>query len=151
MNGIEENIAYAVHLRAEHRRVNEIVRQIERDWLMPGEQSLSDNAASQLTQTLVQLRRELGGHFREEEEGGFLDEAVSRCPNLGHEADQIEQEHAPLLAELDALISSLKSEHPRRRSSAELHRRLEGFSQNLRAHEEAENRVLETAFGTELE
>lgn len=149
MNGIEENISYVVHLRAEHQRVDELLRQIERDWLVLGNQTLPQSAVLQMTETLVQLRRELGDHFHEEEEGGCLDEAVSRCPKLGHEADRIEREHPSLLAELDELISSLQSKHRRPKSMAELHHRFEQFARILQAHEEAEDQILENALGTE--
>lgn len=145
-NDPEEFLAYLTHLRAEHRELDERLRRIEREWT-----GKPDQALPRVVSDLEALRADLADHFEEEESGGCLDEAVSRQPRLGRNADRLQCEHPELLANLDRLINTLKGRaqpHQQPDASKVEFRR---FAEQLHAHEAAENRILERSFGIDLE
>lgn len=92
---------YMRHMDEQHKRLNQELRRLH-DEVQGG----APRAA--ILSDLEALRRDLAAHFREEEEGGCLEEAVSRCPSLAHEVRMIEAEHRELLAQLDAMIARMR-------------------------------------------
>jgi hypothetical protein len=98
---------------------------------------------------LVELKLlgdDLRRHFVEEEEGGCLEEAVSRCPSVAPQADALQGQHAALLNSLDQMIAGLSSNSPRAAADG-FSSQLKRFCQDLLAHEAAENQVMRQAFG----
>jgi hypothetical protein len=145
----EEFFAYLTQLQAEHQRLHEHLRRIEERWL-DCELSQLQQVVTEVIGELVTLRSELASHFEEEESGSFLDEAVSRQPSLSDEARRLESEHGELLQTVDGLILQLKSAESPLGSEAgqdEFRR----FVDQLRAHEAAEDRILEDGLGVELD
>ena len=151
LNEAQEHAAYSVHLRAEHHRLHEVIQRINQDWPVNDATEQSPDEFAQTAEEIVQLREELAHHFRKEEEGGCLEEAVCRCPSLGHDADRIEAEHEPFLVELDEIISCLQAARESTAQAAELRHKFEAFAQKLHVHEEAENQLLENAFGIPID
>lgn len=135
--------AYVAHLRSEHARVHEAVQAVERD--------LSTSARTrdpqQVVRELQKLRAVLEQHFAAEESGGCLEEAACQCPRLSATIAAIEREHPMLLRMLDRLIERAATNEVgcNTQDFVEAFHRL---VKTLRAHEAAENRVLEEAFGT---
>ena len=150
INDSEEFIAYLTHLRAEHRRLREFLREIEQHWTEHEVVRLSE-LESRVIRKLEGLRAELAHHFEEEESGGCLDEAVARQPSLGQAADRLEQEHPALLKQLGQLIAQLKAASQAIQSLDDAKESFRRFSEQLEAHESAENRILEESFGIEVE
>lgn len=72
-------------------------------------------------------------------------------PSLGHVADTIGHEQTPLLAELDQIISRLRDARDSVKATDDLRQAFVQFAQKLHAHEEAENSLLESAFGIPVE
>jgi hypothetical protein len=102
---------------------------------------------------LVGIRAELTRHFREEEQGGCLEEAVARCPQLSAEVQRILSQHGDLLSDLEGLIHRCQpGGHP---LTAVQMRTLENDVRQLiraiRTHEARENRVLQRGFSVCLE
>ena len=151
MNELQNCTPYVAHLRAEHRRLHADLLQIERNWAAA--LTATGDQRPQIVAALEQLRGELVRHFDEEDEGGCLEEAVSRCPSLGPEADRIEREHPELLAELNAILADLADLRGKQPAPSldELHARFKQLVVKLHAHEAAENRLLEQAFGEQVE
>jgi len=81
--------------------------------------------------------------------GGCYDEAVSRRPSLGPEADRLLHEHGELLHQLDRLATTLQSLSESNEATGQFDQELRTFAQQLRAHEAAENRILEACFCAE--
>jgi hypothetical protein len=150
MRDYEECRPYVDHLIAEHRRLHAILHQARSSIVHSG--SLDGRAAlDAIVRILHYVRGELEHHFADEEAGGCLDEAVSRCPQLSAEVKRIDAEHPELLLAIDPLIAQALDSN---RSIGHLVTMQTGFDdlcRQLCAHEAAENRILRQAFGTNLE
>src|SRR5438128_1482250 len=94
---------FVEHLLAEHRRLDHLISQTLAA-LPAWEETDASSRLPQIIEGLTAIRQELAQHFHEEEEGGCLDEAVSRCPRLSREVTRVESEHSKLLADLDEMI-----------------------------------------------
>jgi hypothetical protein len=124
---------YVRHMDEEHKRLNKELRRLH-DELQSGA------ARPAILADLEALRRDLAAHFREEEDGGCLEEAVSRCPSLAHEVRMIEAEHRELLAQLDAIVAR------QRQYGTIAPTDVERFATALDRHEAAEDHVIQHGF-----
>ncbi len=91
------------------------------------------------------MRNELDRHFNEEEQGGCIEEAVCRCPSLSQDATRVEQQHPGLLEQLDNIISRTRTVPC---VIADIEHDVADFASQLMAHEAAESRILQRAFGS---
>ncbi len=141
MRDFSECQPFLVHLRSEHERLHADVREVERALA-----ARSDPVALlKVLESLAALRDELVRHFEEEERGGCIEEAVCRCPRLTREATSVEREHPELLQRLCHLIERVGgSDSGIDEQSVE---DFQQFARSLNAHEAAENRILNEAFG----
>jgi hypothetical protein len=100
----------------------------------------------QLGKRIDDLRRQLQTHFVEEETGGCLEEAVTRCPSLGAETKAILEEHP----QLDGMLGHLVAQTGDPAAGAlQVQQNWQAFSKMFHAHEAAETRLLQMAFGGE--
>jgi hemerythrin HHE cation binding domain-containing protein len=146
MRDDQESRCYVDHLVAEHRRLHMLVRQMRAaiaQSVGPDERPSFD----EVRRVLTRLRDELKHHFAQEDDGGCLDEAVSRCPRLAGEAQRIEAEHPQLLAEISRLLDEAQSLPPTHQNQIAVQRSFGQFCEELRAHERAENALLACGFG----
>jgi iron-sulfur cluster repair protein YtfE (RIC family) len=146
-----EFVAYVVHLRTEHRRLHDWLLSIKRQWPLIGRHSADRAALLKLMGGLIALRAELAHHFEEEESGGCLEEAVSHQPSLSHDVHQLEHEHPELLKRLDRLIEQVREFSFSEDHATTIEQEFRQFADELRAHELAENRILEESFGIQVE
>ena len=147
---IQETLAYAQHLLAEHRRVHKLLTEIEDQWLRTDDSARSPDAITALRERVEKLRCELANHFAEEEAGGVLEEAAARLPDLGKEVNNLDKQHASLLADLDRIIVGLYTATGSGLIPGELKEAFEKFAGQLKAHEASENRVLAQGFRMEI-
>jgi iron-sulfur cluster repair protein YtfE (RIC family) len=136
--------SYVNHLFAEHRRLQHLLRQARKAIVGGGDRKSPVECAA----ALVDVEHELRRHFAEEEAGGCLDEAVSRCPGLSTEVGTIEADHPRLLARLEALVRRAQDCRGTPESRVELGRDFDDLLRDLQAHEAAENNVLRKGFGS---
>jgi hemerythrin len=142
---LEEHDPFYVKFVDDHRELHGLVEAIEKG--IGAALTANDVAAwSELPKLLQELRTHLQKHFAEEEAGGVLEEAMSRLPRLAHEVAAVERQHAPLLR----LINQLAQRAQNGGLTVDQWRSLaDGFGRfayALRAHEAAENRIVEEAF-----
>jgi len=145
MDESSDNAAYVLHLRTEHQRLDNVARTILNAFVESCEQQQLFNPDN-MADAMLRLSQQMSGHFQVEEDGGCLEQAVSLCPNLSAQASQIQAEHQPLLSELDS-IAKLTRLAESKEAQDEVHERFQLFVYELQAHEAAENRLLELAFG----
>jgi hypothetical protein len=141
-----EGPAYIVHLFHVHDRLDHLLREIGKEVANLNQAGQPEDSFAQVGQRLADLRQQLQAHFAEEEAGGCLEEAVSRCPRLGVDSNAILAEH-PLLDQMleQLLVQTRNSTAP----PADVQKDFQVFAERLRAHESAENRLLQMAFGAE--
>lgn len=141
MRGFHEGHPFLVHLRAEHERIHEDVCEIERALAARSDPVLP----MKILDCLLNLRDELVRHFEEEERGGCIDEAASRCPRLSREARSVERQHPQILQRLNHLIERVDDGDSG--IDDELVEDFRQLARTLHAHEAAEHRILKEAFG----
>jgi hypothetical protein len=145
----EECRCYAEHLLAEHRHLHQGLWQTRNAVL--GADAFGHKASGlDIARLLRRVRAELEHHFREEETGGCLEEAVSRCPALAEEARRIEAEHPRLLEGVDRLIAQALDCDAALEKRIDFERHFDELCGQLHAHEAAENQLLSRGFGVNL-
>ena len=144
MNGANQCGTYLQHIQAEHHRLNRVLAEIGRQFAIPSCEASAQAMLRGIREGLEGLLDELRRHFAEEEDGGCLDEAAAHCPSLGPRARDLVHEHPHLDRELEHLIAAMKTGEG---DGKEWQYKFETFASDLRAHERAENQVLQTAFG----
>ena len=149
MRSYEECRPYVEHWIFEHRRLHRLLRAARSSIVHSGGPD-GDTVCRDVVRVLRDLRHELAHHFLQEEAGGCLDEAVSRCPKLSADVKRIESQHPELLAAVDRLIAQAQDCDCHVQNQIALHHAFDELCRELDAHEVAENRVLKQGFGTNL-
>ncbi|MDX1947932.1 MAG: hemerythrin domain-containing protein [Pirellulaceae bacterium] len=151
MKNGETTFVYVDHLLAEHRRLDGLIRRTLATF-PKWEEADSTAWLPRLLVGLESIRDELAHHFREEEQGGCLEEAVAHCPALSAEVQQIEGEHQLLLGEIDGLIHRCRSATPQNFAEMQaIETEMRRLVRQLRSHEARENAVLQRGFGVCLD
>jgi hypothetical protein len=149
MRDYNECQCYVEHLIAEHRRLHRMLRLAQAAIVASGGPD-RDATCADIVRVLRQVREELEHHFAQEESGGCLDEAVSRCPGLSPEAKRIELEHPQLLENVDRLIAQALDCNQSLENRLCLERGFDDLCRQLDAHEGAENALLRKGFGANV-
>ncbi len=140
-----ESRAFLCHLLEEHRRIEKKVRGVEQIWAGRVRRS----QLAELISALLDLRQTLRTHFREEDSGGCIDEAVARSPKLGDLALTIEKEHPILIEQLDQVVAAIQSAGVMGKPLESAKREFSQLVEQIERHEVAESELLEQAFGIE--
>src|SRR6478609_1685585 len=149
MRDYNECQCYVEHLIAEHRRLHRMLRLAHAAIVASGGPD-RDATCADIVRVLRQVREELEHHFAQEESGGCLEEAVSRCPGLSVEAKRIEVEHPQLLENVDRLIAQALDCDQSLENRLCLERGFDELCRQLDAHERAENALLRKGFGVNV-
>jgi hypothetical protein len=144
-----ESKIYVDHLLAEHRRLHAMLRMARAAILQSGGPD-RDATAADIMRVLKQVREELALHFAEEEGGGCLEEAVSRCPRLSTVANHLGAEHAELLREVDDVLTLAAASDKSQDAHIAMENAFQRACERVYAHEAAENNVLRQGFGTNV-
>lgn len=99
---------------------------------------------------LESLLAQLEKHFRQEEEGGYLEEAMCRAPELRETADKLQVQHGEFCRAVDELIAGTERPEPPAAAWRRLNTQFAALAKRLAAHEDAENALLERAFNEDL-
>lgn len=145
MRDFDECRAYLWHLTAEHQQLGDAERTAASAvdaWRRQAGHPETRAAARAAVASFVEVLEE---HFTEEEAGGCLEEAISVCPHVSREADELLREHAELDRQARALLAAFAE--PSSGAVARVEQLFHRLTGTLHRHEEAEDRVLETAFG----
>ena len=147
MNENDDCRTYAEHLRIEHSHIDRSLEELQH-LIANSAQWNKENPAPALLARLVQLREQLTHHFREEEEGGCMEEAQSQSPSLIEDVQKLQAEHAGFLKTLDSLIAEAELLTKQPSDLQPLQTTFSGFLHQLHAHEAEENRILLFGFGS---
>jgi hypothetical protein len=144
MNDPEECVAYAEHLHHEHSRLNRLLTEVGHEVARLGQPDVEHGLRARLETRITDLCDQLNSHFAEEEAGGCLEEAVTRCPSLAAEMSTVMQEHQVLDRLLCTLLAQLGDPAV---TAAEVQSSWQAFYTTIQSHEAAETRLLQMAFG----
>lgn len=142
--------AFAGHLLAEHGELFQHLSRLRA--------SMTDDAppgcarVREIVTAIGALRTRLADHFRQEEEGGLLEESVARMPRLGSAAADVLAEHPRLLADLDAIRARFADadDAPCADAWRGVRSAFAGFVERMQAHERAENAVVQQGYNEDL-
>lgn len=132
------------HLDAEHRRLNKDVCKLEQAFAK-WKANDSQEMRSKVLVELCTVEQELLRHFTEEEKGGCMEEAVSRCPQLADAALRLEAEHEDILHRIEVLVRHLQT--PANQDTNALGAEFTEICRQVHRHETEEDRILAHAFG----
>jgi hypothetical protein len=141
--------SYVNHLSAEHQHLHQTVQAVD------AELRKDDVVFEKLVPPLEALADELSHHFAEEEAGGCLDEAVSVCPSLSPQAEQLKAEHAELRQAAECIVQKGKASASGLAQEGaapdgtilELREMFADFARRLLTHEHTESGIMRQAFG----
>ena len=131
------------HLLAQHRELHDLLVECRAGFTGP----VGVEAARG---RLVTLRDHLARHFTQEEQGGYLEESLTRMPRLSRAVGDVLAEHPRLLAELDGLLEHLPARDSDTEAWRQAGRDFEVFASRLLAHERNENAVLQEGYNEDL-
>lgn len=141
---------FAGHLLAEH---GELFQQLSRlRSAMADESPPGCERVREIVAAIRALRGRLDVHFRQEEEGGLLEESVARIPRLSAAAADVLAEHPRLLADLDAITVRFGGTDAAPCADAWRGVRVAfaTFVERMQAHERAENAVVQQGYNEDL-
>jgi hypothetical protein len=146
MNDLDDKFVFVEHMLAEHRRLEQLIR---RTLAAFPEDRFADTGdwREPVVEGLVSLRDELAHHFREEDNGGCLEEAAARCPHLSTEVQEATAHQARLLEPLIELIDRCQSASCRTATQAKaLAQEFRQVVCELRVHEALECQIIQQGF-----
>lgn len=136
------------HILAGHRELHEQVTAARVAFATTS--ACTEGHVRSARERLASLRDYLGRHFAQEEQGGYLEESLTRMPRLNHAVKAVLADHPALLARLDGLIERLSRPDIRQPSWEQAHRDFDAFAQHLVAHERNENAVVQEGYNEDL-
>lgn len=142
MDSLGPHNPYIGRLHREHRHINDRVNRIHSFLEQLTARLPTAAEIHQLTLELKGLYAELERHFDEEEQGGCIEDAVSRNPKLADEANRLFAEHAALLAQLSNLCRQLDENVEVVQSVSKVAGDFRVFADALQTHEAFENSIL---------
>jgi hypothetical protein len=135
------------HLLAQHRELHDLLVEARAAFSGPGG---GPRAVATARERLSALQDHLARHFAQEEEGGYLEESLSRMPRLSQAVRDVLAEHPGLLAELGGLLEGLGARDIGSEAWRQAGCDFEAFASHLLAHERNENAVLQEGYNEDL-
>jgi hypothetical protein len=132
------------HLQSVHHKLNCELIEVRHQFETLPEDQTTGPAVEALIARLERLHRDLLAHYREEEAGGCMEEAIARCPSLGPQSKALMAEHPLLAQSLESLITQIKKRHGTPRTWQQGY---DEFVSQVRTHEAEENRIMTYALG----
>lgn len=141
----DEHEAFITAFQAEHREMGNLVQTLRR--VFDDAQPWSREVLSEGAEALAGLVKHLRHHFEQEEEGGYLEEALLAAPRFSHEAGVLLAQHAVMMSQAKQTLESARTADSEATWS-ELKAEVRSLIAALIAHESAENRIVRQAFNT---
>jgi hypothetical protein len=129
-----------------HRSVEEIISLLDNTAAANANGALAERAIYRIDSLAEKLQQ----HFAQEEEGGYLEEAIARLPSLAPQAAVLQRQHAEFTRVAAGLLSDAKAATTPAACWAALQTGFKAFSKKLLAHEAAENSLLQRAYNVDL-
>lgn len=144
-----EALAFAAAFEAEHREMRQLVGTLRaavnrtRPW--------SPEAARQAAAAVDVMRTHLHHHFAQEEEGGYLEQALAMAPRFSDEAKTLLAQHPLMLKRVGEVAETAQAALEDAELWPQLRLQVKDLLYQLAAHEGAENRIVQQAFNVGIE
>jgi hypothetical protein len=143
---VHEMNPFYVQAVAEHRELHAAVEGIRKTLAAHDEHDVDDKYVKLVLCEIRCLRDKLDQHFAQEEEGGYLEEAVGRLPQVAPQADTLQRQHGALLKLANLMLADAEAGGDVAHVWRKLRTGYDAFAKRLHAHEAAENVLLQRAF-----
>jgi len=137
---------YVNAMECEHGQISRRLHSLGQSLDTIGVHGQSKTEVQSVVMQLEELEHFLANHFKREEDGGFLDDAVSAAPRFGLDAKTLLGEHGTLLTRVKELTNVARSKGNCREEWPSIAAATRTLIRQLKAHEERENELLRRAF-----
>jgi hypothetical protein len=138
------------HIQRQHHELQKLVRTIGRLLSHHPEETTLGSFMGRARELMEELRRNLADHFAQEEEGGYMEEAVGRVPRLGPCVAMLEKQQPELLTDIDRTIAIAGAQPTTHEQWKQIGADFGRFARALLKHEDIENRILQEGFNDDL-
>lgn len=135
---------YADAVHADHRELAGLLSDIRTEF------SADQRSKRRLEQLVTQLSELCEVHFRHEEEGGYMREAVHQAPLLAPKAEALESEHEDLQEQIEKLRLLIRSGVESAAWWVRVQSDFNSFAKQISRHESEENALLQDAFSQDI-
>lgn len=143
-----EHAAFIAAFQAEHREMGGLVQTLRR--VFDDAQAWSPEALIEGTEALAALTTHLRHHFEQEEEGGYLEEALSAAPRFSQEAALLVAQHPVMLRQANQALEFARSVDDAAAWQT-LKNDVKSLIAAMIAHETAENKIVRQALNTDVD
>jgi iron-sulfur cluster repair protein YtfE (RIC family) len=150
MNSTSHYQSVVMDIAHEHRELQHRLKELRRLAARPVSEDKLPAVLTEISEALLSLRLQMESHFRKEEAGGVIEEAVTRIPRLAGAAAHIQSEHPELLQRLDKALRMAEVTGPKSADWEKTRLAVDEFTTAMLTHEAAENRLLQQGFNEDL-
>ncbi|HWB12285.1 MAG TPA: hemerythrin domain-containing protein [Gemmataceae bacterium] len=145
----QDDLAFATAFQVEHREMGNLLQRVRHatadgcDW--------SHDAAREARTAIEALERRLRQHFAQEEEGGYLEQALAAAPRLSRPAAELLRQHPAMLAQASTALSTAREAVSDSTRWSVLKQQVEELMSALVGDERSESAIVQEAFNTGFE
>jgi hypothetical protein len=147
---VHETNPFYLQAVAEHRELHAAVERIRKLLVDRRDLDATPEHVAAATRDIRELRDKLARHFAQEEEGGYLEEAVGRFPAVAPQAATLQRQHAALLKLANLMLADAETGDKAPAVWRKLQADYDPFAKRINVHEAAENVLLQRAFNEDL-
>ncbi|HEV7225273.1 MAG TPA: hemerythrin domain-containing protein [Pirellulales bacterium] len=145
----DEYLAFVAAFQTEHRELQQLVQALKRPF--GADRPWSRELASEAARVIDKLEIHLRQHFAQEEEGGYLEQALAVAPRFHDDAESLLRQHGSMLQQIDQVVAAAKGALVDENLWRRLQVQVKELLRNLIAHETAENQIVQQALNTGIE
>jgi hypothetical protein len=137
---------YYLQAIGEHRELHAAIDRIRHLLEDRAESDATDDSVAEVIQSILAFRERLARHFTQEEEGGYLEEAIAQLPQVASQVDVLQRQHHEFIELADAMLANAGTADIAAIIWSRLKSDYDLFAKRLNAHEAAEDFLLQRAF-----
>ncbi|HWB09686.1 MAG TPA: hemerythrin domain-containing protein [Pirellulales bacterium] len=145
----QEYFTFAKAFQAEHRELGSLLQRLRR--ALGNGRPWSASAARDASRAIEELQTHLRHHFAQEEEGGYLEQALVAAPRFSGQATELLQQHPVMVAQVAEAVRTARRATSDSTAWPVLKEQVKKLLGSLVAHEKAENAIVQQAFNTGVE
>ncbi|HEV7223575.1 MAG TPA: hemerythrin domain-containing protein [Pirellulales bacterium] len=138
----DEYAAFAAAFAVEHREMRHLLQTVRN--LLGPQHPWSPEAV----EALIALQNHMRHHFSQEEEGGYLEEALAVAPRFSGQANMLLKQHPELLERVDHVVDLARHSGGAPEAWEKLRQEAESLFSALVAHEGGENQIVQQALNS---